>query len=63
MSMSWGHRGCALVARASCRPVTTQGSSNTAIADNVVNDITVYGRDLTVRIRAAILSSSSVVAH
>jgi hypothetical protein len=25
--------------------VTTQGSSNTVIADNVVNDITVYGWD------------------
>lgn len=28
--------------------VTTQGSSNTVIADNVVNDITVYGWDQTV---------------
>lgn len=27
----------------SCWAVTTQGSDNTVIADNVVNDITVYG--------------------
>jgi hypothetical protein len=29
----------------SCWAVTMQGSSNTVIADNVVNDITVYGSD------------------
>jgi hypothetical protein len=29
----------------SCWAVTMQGSSNTVIADNVVNDITVYGND------------------
>lgn len=32
----------------SCWAITTQGSSNTVIADNVVNDITVYGYDQTV---------------
>src|SRR3954447_16034335 len=32
----------------SCWAVTMQGSSNMVIADNVVNDITVYGNDQTV---------------
>lgn len=32
----------------SCWAVTVQGSSNVIIADNVVNDITVYGFDQTV---------------
>lgn len=32
----------------SCWAVTTQGSSNVIIADNVVNDITVYGFNQTV---------------
>ena len=32
----------------SCWAVTVQGSSNMIIADNVVNDITVYGSDQTV---------------
>jgi hypothetical protein len=32
----------------SCWAVTTQGSGNIVIADNVVNDITVYGWDQTV---------------
>lgn len=32
----------------SCWAVTVQGSSNIVIADNVVNDITVYGFDQTV---------------
>jgi DUF3060 family protein len=32
----------------SCWAVTVQGSSNTIIADNVVNDITVFGFDQTV---------------
>lgn len=32
----------------SCWAVTVQGSSNLVIADNVVNDITVYGWDQTV---------------
>ena len=32
----------------SCWAVTVQGSSNTIVADNVVNDITVYGSDQTV---------------
>ena len=31
-----------------CWAVTVQGSSNTVIADNVINDITVYGFDQTV---------------
>lgn len=37
-----------ITAIGSCWAVTTQGSSNTVIADNVVNDITVYGWDQTV---------------
>ncbi|WP_445166873.1 DUF3060 domain-containing protein [Mycolicibacterium sp. Dal123E01] len=37
-----------ITALGSCWAVTTQGSSNTVIADNVVNDITVYGWDQTV---------------
>ncbi|WP_370375201.1 DUF3060 domain-containing protein [Mycolicibacterium sp. CR10] len=32
----------------SCWAVTVQGSSNVIVADNVVNDITVYGWDQTV---------------
>ncbi|KWX59111.1 hypothetical protein ASJ79_09810 [Mycobacterium sp. NAZ190054] len=32
----------------SCWAVTVQGSSNVVIADNVINDITVYGWDQTV---------------
>lgn len=32
----------------SCWAVTMQGASNTVVADNVVNDITVYGYDQTV---------------
>ena len=32
----------------SCWAVTVQGSSNLIVADNVVNDITVYGFDQTV---------------
>ena len=31
-----------------CWAVTVQGSSNTIVADNVINDITVYGYDQTV---------------
>lgn len=37
-----------ITALGSCWAVTTQGSSNIVIADNVVNDITVYGFDQTV---------------
>jgi hypothetical protein len=37
-----------IYALGSCWAVTMQGSSNTVIADNVVNDITVYGNDQTV---------------
>ncbi len=36
-----------ITALGSCWAVTIQGSSNTVIADNVVNDITVYGFDQT----------------
>jgi hypothetical protein len=32
----------------SCWAVTMQGSSNMVIADNIVNDVTVYGSDQTV---------------
>jgi Protein of unknown function (DUF3060) len=32
----------------SCWAVTMQGSSNMVIADNIVNDVTVYGNDQTV---------------
>jgi hypothetical protein len=37
-----------VTALGSCWAVTVQGSSNIVIADNVVNDITVYGFDQTV---------------
>jgi hypothetical protein len=37
-----------ITATGSCYAVTVQGSANTVIADNVVNDITVYGFDQTV---------------
>ena len=37
-----------ITAKGSCWAVTVMGSSNTVIADNVVNDITVYGYDETV---------------
>jgi len=37
-----------IYALGSCWAVTMQGSSNMVIADNVVNDITVYGFDQTV---------------
>ncbi len=36
-----------ITALGSCWGVTLQGSGNTVIADNVVNDITVYGWDQT----------------
>lgn len=35
-------------AKGNCWGVTLQGSSNIVIADNVINDITVYGYDQTV---------------
>lgn len=35
-------------AKGTCWAVTLQGSSNIVIADNVINDITVYGYDQTV---------------
>jgi hypothetical protein len=37
-----------ITALGSCWAVTVMGSSNTIVADNVVNDITVYGWDETV---------------
>jgi Protein of unknown function (DUF3060) len=37
-----------IYALGSCWAVTMQGSSNMVIADNVVNDVTVYGSDQTV---------------
>ena len=37
-----------ITAVGSCWAVSVQGSSNVVIADNVVNDITVYGFDQTV---------------
>ena len=35
-----------------CWAVTVQGSSNTIIADNIVNDVTAYGFDQTVFFKA-----------
>lgn len=35
-------------AKGTCWAVTLQGSSNIVIADNVINDVTVYGYDQTV---------------
>ncbi|MCV7169458.1 DUF3060 domain-containing protein [Mycobacterium manitobense] len=43
--MGSGHR---ITALGSCWAVTVQGSGNIVVADNVVNDITVYGWDQTV---------------
>ena len=40
--------GNQVFALGNCYAVTVQGSSNVVIADNVVNDITVYGFDQTV---------------
>jgi hypothetical protein len=40
--------GNQIFALGTCWAVTVQGSSNVVIADNVVNDITVYGWDQTV---------------
>jgi Protein of unknown function (DUF3060) len=37
-----------ITAKGSCWAVTVMGSSNTIVADNIVNDITVYGYDETV---------------
>jgi hypothetical protein len=41
-------RGNQITALGSCWAVTMQGDSNVVVADNVVNDITVYGWDQTV---------------
>lgn len=41
-------QGNQITALGSCWGVTLQGSSNVVVADNVVNDITVYGLDQTV---------------
>ena len=40
--------GNQITALGSCWAVTLQGSSNVVVADNVVNDVTVYGFDQTV---------------
>ena len=40
--------GNTINALGTCWAVTVQGSSNIVVADNVVNDITVYGYDQTV---------------
>ena len=37
-----------LTVKGSCWAIAVQGSSNVIVADNVVNDITVYGSDQTV---------------
>ncbi len=41
-------QGNQITALGSCWGVTLQGNSNVVVADNVVNDITVYGLDQTV---------------
>ena len=40
--------GNTITALGTCWAVTVQGSSNIIVADNVINDITVYGFDQTV---------------
>ena len=40
--------GNTVTALGTCCAVTVQGSSNIVVADNVINDITVYGNDQTV---------------
>ena len=44
--------GNTINAKGTCWAVTLQGSSNIVIADNVINDITVYGNDQTVLFHA-----------
>ena len=41
-------KGNQITALGSCWAVTVQGDSNVVVADNVVNDVTVYGFDQTV---------------
>ena len=41
-------QGNYITALGSCWGITIQGANNTVIADNVVNDVTVYGFDQTV---------------
>jgi len=41
-------QGNQITALGSCWAVTLQGSNNVVVADNVVNDVTVYGFDQTV---------------
>ncbi len=40
--------GNTINALGTCYAVTVQGSSNTVVADNIINDVTVYGFDQTV---------------
>ncbi|MED5812792.1 DUF3060 domain-containing protein [Mycolicibacterium sp. 050232] len=40
--------GNRITALGTCWAVTVQGSSNVIVADNVINDVTVYGYDQTV---------------
>ncbi|KMO84812.1 hypothetical protein BST22_16700 [Mycolicibacterium chubuense] len=40
--------GNQITAVGTCWAVTVQGSSNVIVADNVINDVTVYGYDQTV---------------
>ncbi|WP_090515967.1 DUF3060 domain-containing protein [Mycolicibacterium neworleansense] len=40
--------GIRITALGTCWAVTVQGSSNVVVADNVINDVTVYGYDQTV---------------
>lgn len=40
--------GNTINAKGTCWAVTLQGSSNIVIADNIINDVTVYGYDQTV---------------
>lgn len=40
--------GNTINAKGTCWAVTLQGSSNIVIADNIINDVTVYGFDQTV---------------
>ncbi|MET0456217.1 MAG: DUF3060 domain-containing protein [Mycobacterium sp.] len=40
-----------ITAMGTCWAISVQGSSNVVVADNVINDITVYGNDQTVLFR------------
>ena len=55
--------GNMITALGSCWAVTMQGSGNTVIADNVVDDIIVYGNDQTVFYKSGEPSCATVAVN